>query len=551
MEKVIETDVVIIGGGPVGLAAAADLDARGIRSVVIERRSFLDAPNVKCNHVSARTMERFRLLGLASKLRNAGLPPDHPHDVSFRTSVTGQELSRIQIPARARRFTATVGPDTAWATPEPPHRINQRYIEPILMAHVAELPHVTLLNETQYTSFAQDDTGVTAHAEGAEGQLRIRAKYLVGADGGRSSVRKQMGATLSGDAVLAHVQSTCIRATGLTERIQGDLAWCYYTFNPRRSGHVYSIDGESVFLVHTYLTEEEAAEDSVDRDWAIREILGVDASFPYEIVSREDWIARRLVADRFRDDRVFIAGDACHLWVPYAGYGMNAGIADALNLTWLLGAVLSGWADDRIVDAYEAERPAITDQVSTLVKVHQRKIAKADVPDEIADQTPEGEAARAVLGAAAYELNVQQFAAEGLNFGYCYDASPIIIYDGEAAPPFTMGGYSPSTAPGCRAPHFWLADGVSLYDKLGLYYSMILSGHEEEELEPLVQAAYAKGVPLTVVAVDPELLPEEYSRRFTLVRQDQHVVWRGDALPANCEALIDRLRGAMPQVQET
>ncbi|MFD1213448.1 FAD-dependent oxidoreductase [Arthrobacter sp. GCM10027362] len=544
MEQIIETDIVIVGAGPVGLTAAADLDARGIRTVVIEQRAFLEAPNVKCNHVSARTMERFRRLGFAHKIRNAGLPAEYPQDVAFRTTLTGQEITRIPIPARAFRYTSKLGPDTSWATPEPPHRINQKFLEPILMEHVAALPNVTLLNETTYTGFTQDASGVEATITNNDGRQRrtVRGRFLIGADGGRSAVRKQIGAKLSGDAVLSNVQSTCIRARDLYGLMGGEKAWGYYTFNPRRNGHVYAIDGEEVFLVHNYLTQEEAAADSVDRDWAIRTILGVDASFEYETLSKEDWVARRLVADRFRNNNVFIAGDACHLWVPYAGYGMNAGIADVLNLTWVLGAYLGGWADSGILDAYEAERLPITEQVSRFAMSHQRKIAQADIPAEIEEATPQGHKAREDLGAAAYDLNVQQFAAAGLNFGYSYTASPIISYDGEAAPAYSMGEYTPSTVPGCRAPHFWLSDGISLYDELGPYYTLIVLDGEDGAAE-FLDAAGGANVPVKVLCVDSKSAAPEYNHRFTLVREDQHVVWRSDEAPANAGNLVELLRG--------
>ncbi|GLJ62280.1 monooxygenase [Microbacterium barkeri] len=544
----IDTDVIIIGGGPVGQTAAIDLHARGISSVIVERRRYLEPPNVKCNHVSSRTMERFRQLGLAEEVRNAGLPADYPQDVAFRTTLTGWEIGRIPIPARRDRYTSRTGPDTSWATPEPPHRINQTFLEPILQKHASSLPGVTVLWESEFRRYEQTEDGVLAVVTDLDGgnERVIRGRFLIGADGGRSLVRKQMGARLSGDAVLQSVQSTCIRAEGLYELAGGDRAWSYYIYNERRCGHIYAIDGREVFLVHNYLADGESSE-SVDRDRAIRTILGVGDDFSYEVVSKEDWVARRLVVDKLREGNVFLAGDAAHLWVPYAGYGMNAGIADVLNLTWSLAAVLDGWAGVRMLDAYQAERLPITDQVSRFAMGHQRKVALSRIPAHLEAHTEEGARERAALGQAAYELNVQQFAAEGLNYGYVYDRSPIISYDGEAAPSYSMGDYTPSTVPGTRAPHFWLADDVSLYDELGLGYTLLALG-DTAAAEPLMAAARDANLPLKLIAVADGVAPDVYREAYVIVRHDQHIAWRGQIIPHDPNHLIDILRGAAPHL---
>ena len=183
-------------------------------------------------------------------------------------------------------------------------------------------------------------------------------------------VRKAIGAEFSGDAIIQRVQSTFIRAPGLIDRQQHRSAWGTGAINPRRSGMVYAIDGRERWLVHNYLRPDEDDFEAVDRDGCLRTILGVGADFRYEIISKEDWYGRRLIANKFRDRCAFIAGDAAHIWVPYAGYGMNAGIADAMNLSWLLAAHLNGWAPDGILDAYEAERWPITSQVSRFAMSH-------------------------------------------------------------------------------------------------------------------------------------------------------------------------------------
>jgi 2-polyprenyl-6-methoxyphenol hydroxylase-like FAD-dependent oxidoreductase len=541
-----DADVLVVGAGPVGLAVAMDLSARGAKVIVAELRAYKQPPEVKCNHVAARTMERFRRLGVAHKLRAAGLPDEFPHDVAFRTTATGIELTRIRIPGRPDRYTSRDGPDTHWPTPEPPHRINQTFLEPILVEHTAALPGVTLLNRTRVTGFTQDANGVEATLLDLETneQRRIRTRFLVGCDGGSSMVRKAIGAQLEGTPVIQRVQSTFIRAPKLLGMLPRPLFWGLYAVNPRRCGTMFAIDGKETWLVHNHLNPAEQDFDAVDRDWAIRTILGVGDDFEYEVISKEDWVGRRLVANRFRDRNVFIAGDAAHLWVPYAGYGMNAGIADGLNLSWLLGAVLQGWAGEKILDAYEAERQPITQQVSNFAMEHAAKMirARSAVPPNIEADDEAGQRERERIGRESYELNVQQFAAGGLNFGYFYDASPIIAYDGEAPPAYSMGDFTSSTVPGCRAPHFWLAGGTSLYDTFGPGYTL-LRFDRGVDVGPLVAAAKARAMPLAVVDIEAAEVPGAYRHKLVIAREDQHVAWRGDALPQDAQALVLLLSG--------
>lgn len=543
-----KTDVIIVGAGPVGLTLSMVLARQGRDVTVLEQRNRGEPPSVKCNHVSARSMEIFRRLGIVSAVRNAGLPEDFPNDVSFRTSMTGPELARVPIPGRRDRYTSKQGPDTSWPTPEPPHRINQIYLEPILFERAEAEPGIRILNRILYHGFEQSDEGVTVSARHLDSQqpLRLEARYLVGCDGGRSTVRRQIGAALFGDAVVQRVQSTYIQAPRLKALQKVPSAWSMMALNPSRSGTVYAIDGLETWLIHNYLRPEEEDFESVDRDRSIRTILGVDDDFEYRIINKEDWFGRRLVADRFRDRRVFICGDASHIWVPYAGYGMNAGIADAENLGWLLAATLNGWAPPSILDAHEAERLPITEQVSHFAMNHAHETARQRkaVPADIEEDSAKGEALRAELGERAYRLNVQQYCCGGLNFGYYYDHSPIIAYDGETPPAYGMADFTPSTVPGCRTPHFWLADGRSLYDAMGDGYCL-LRFDATVDVEPLRRAASRRRVPFSVLDVETRQSPVPYREKLVLSRPDRHVAWRGDRLPRDVLTLLDRLRGAV------
>jgi len=231
--------------------------------------------------------------------------------------------------------------------------------------------------------------------------------------------------------------------------------------------------------------------------------------------------------------------------VPYAGYGMNAGIADAMNLSWLLAAHLNGWAPASILDAYEAERWPITSQVSRFAMSHaEAEIRRRGaVPEEIEDVGPQGEAARREVGRLAYEINVRQYACAGLNFGTYYDASPIIAYDGAEHPAYTMDSYTPSTVPGCRTPHLWRKDGSSLYDAMGPEFTLLRIG-SAVNVAPLQEAARKRGLPLKVLDIERPASAIFDGGELVLSRPDQHVAWRGDALPADPLGLIDRIRGA-------
>ena len=546
MNHPIETSVLIVGAGPVGLTLAMDLASRGIEVTVIEIRRAGEPPNVKCNQVSARSMEIFRRLGLAEKIRDTGLPAEYRNDVACCISALGIELSRIKLPSRGGRRRGEKGADGDWPTAEWGHRINQLFLEPLLFAHAAAQQRIRILNRTQFEEFTQIDDGVIAVARNLDSGARISisCRYLVGCDGGRSTVRHGIGAELTGIPVYQRVQSTYFRAPKLKGLLPGEPAWMYLAFNPRRCGTMMAIDGRETWLIHNFLYNDEPDYNSVDRDWAIRNIIGAPPDFEYEIVSKEDWVGRRLVADKFQNGRVFIAGDAAHLWIPHAGYGMNAGIADAASLSWMLASVLNGWAAPALLNAYQAERQPITDQVSRFAFTMAKQVSqqRREISADIEREDAVGATTRAQIGQEAYDLYIQQQCCGGLNFGYFYAGSPIIAYDGAEQPAYSMGSFESSSVPGCRAPHFWLSDGRSLYDALGDGYGLIRFD-PDVAADGLVAAAKGRGIPLTMLDVDDAQARSVYAKTLVLVRPDQHVAWRGDEEPNDPVDLIDLVRG--------
>jgi len=551
MTERYDVPIAVAGLGPVGSCLAIGAALRGIDVVVVEPRAADELPSAKCNTVAARTMETFRRFGIADEVRAAGLPDDYPTDVIYTSSVAGPEIVRIAQPSRNERHLDGY-PDSRWATPEPVVRISQIFLEPILWAHVRSLPNVTVLHDTSVERYEQAADGVTTHARRADGtEVVVTSRFLVGCDGGRSTIRKAMGVALVGDAEIGRTRTSLVRSAGIRELFgERRPAWMSWIVNDRVRGNVIAIDGDERWLLHRSVPPG-ANFDDVDPDASIQALLGADAPVAYEVLGHEDWVGRRLVAERFRDGNVFIAGDAAHLWVPFAGYGMNAGIADAVSLAWLLSAVLAGWAPETILEAYEAERLPITDQVSRfamdLVLENAAAMGASAPPPELADPGPAGQELRDVIGPILRDLNLPQFAPEGLNFGYFYEGSPIICADGAQAPPYTMGEITPSTVPGCRLPHFDVASprtgapSQPILDLLGPDYTLIRFD-PQVDVTGFLADALARGLPVVLVDAEAPPDPEVFSHPLLIVRADQHVAWRGDHLTAG-EVLVDRLRG--------
>ncbi|MBT3428778.1 MAG: FAD-binding protein [Gammaproteobacteria bacterium] len=535
--------VLIVGAGPVGLVAGLDLAQRGIDVIVLDQRTNFDPLTVRCNHISSRSMEIFRRLGLADEIRAGGFTDGFPHDVSIRLTVTGREMARIKIPSRAGRKAGEQSEDAEWPTLEPPHRMNQIFLEPILQEKAENTQGLRLQFDQEVTHISDLGDRVLAGIRSSKGIKReISSNYLIGCDGGGSLVRKEIGAELEGDAIVQRVQSSFIHAPGLTAMMQAEPCWGILNFNPRRSGTVYSIDNDDRFLVHNYLRPGEAFE-SVDRDSCLRTILGVPDNFEYQLNRNEDWIGRRLVTNKIAKGCVFLAGDAAHIWVPMGGYGMNAGIADAAGLTWLIDAKLKGWGGNSLLAAYAAERLTITRQVSHFAMETAEAMIKnrAAVPDEIEDDSSEGRAAQNWFGTQTRDLNMPQYCCAGLNYGYYYDNSPIIIYDSMQQPSYSMADYTPSTVPGCRFAHIVMADGTSIYDHLGPGYTLVrtLAGKGAA----LIEAANQLNIPLAIVDIPTSKL---HQHALYLVRPDQHVAWRGQHDPQDSETILQTLCGQLP-----
>lgn len=515
-----KTDVVVVGAGPAGLAAAIELGSRGVRVLLVERNARVGlAPRAKTTNVRTRT--HLRRWGIADRLAaEAPFGVDYPNDMVFVTRLAGHELARF-----GNAFNASPERDPRY--PEHAQWVPQYKLEKVLLDKVRELPSVEVMFDTSFSTATQDEEGVQATLLGEDGhELTVSALYLIGADGGRSRVRDLIGAKLEGRHGLSHHYNIIFRAPGLAEAHGHGPAAVYWqigkdgfsAISPMDKGDLWAF-GPGGAKPGTALSKEDAAA-------LIRDRTGID--LPYEVLSADTWTASELLADQYADRRIILAGDACHLHPPAGGYGMNMGVGDGVDLGWKIAATLQGWGGPELVSSYEAERRPVHRAVIDEA-IANYAIYVAPPPSEIEDDTPEGEAIRAKTGAGIQASKSREFDTLGTVLGLCYAGSPLVQAEQEQVSARDDKGYRPSARPGCLAPHAWLPDGLSLYDLFGSGFTLIAAdGAEEGEVARAVTDALDMAVPLEIVRPKGVPVRDLYQADLTLIRPDQHVAWRGD-----------------------
>ena len=516
----IETEVLVIGAGPVGLATAIELGTRGVRVLVAERNARAGlAPRAKTTNVRTRT--HLRRWGIADRLAaEAPFGVDYPNNMVFVTRLAGHEIARF-----ADAFNAA--PRRSPLYPEHAQWVPQYALEKVLLAKAVSLPGIEVRFDTSFTNAEQDDDGVTARLRSATGEeIVVRACYLVGADGAHSRTREVIGASMEGRRGLSYHYNIIFRAPGLAEAHGHGPAAVYWQIGKDGFSAVGPMDrGDTWFFAPggtgpgESLSKEEAAA-------LIRGRTGID--LPYEILSTDSWTASQLLADRYADRRIILAGDACHLHPPAGGYGMNMGVGDAVDLGWKIAATLQGWGGPALVASYEAERRPVHKTVIDEAMANYA-IYVAPPPPEIEDATPLGAATRQKVGAAIQASKGREFNTLGTVLGLCYQNSPVIEAEDGPLSDHDSQVYRPSARPGCLAPHAWLDDGRSLYDLFGPGFSLVVAERADEaEVTEAVAQADMIGAPLKLVrpvGIDVAAL---YGAALTLVRPDQHVAWRGN-----------------------
>ena len=467
-----QTDVLVVGAGPVGLTLSLDLGRRGVRCMLIEQKA---APEFlpKMERCNARTMEIFRRMGLAARIRAAGLPADVPMDVYVILAMNEPPLLRLPYPSVTEARAQIAACNDGSMPLEPYQLISQYTLEPLLKAEAETLPGVTVRYGCEFVSLSQDADGAVATVRDAAGGSRqIRARYIVGCDGGASSVRRQLGIQLRGEGNLLRLHQALYYCPMLYDRIPiGD--------GPGRGRHYHVADGQATFLIMQDSTRHWTLHSTVERpeDMALQFERTVGIPVPYEMLHVGAWKQNLLLADRYGDGRVFLAGDSAHLVIPTGGLGMNTGVGDAVDLSWKLQATLQGWGGPNLLRSYEIERRQVGDRnvgASRYASLGRRKW-RAEYRPDIREATPSGQATRETLGRTADVEQRKTNEMIGAELGYRYVGSPIVV-DEPGGPEHLFREYVPTTWPGARLPHVWLGDGTPVHDRIGDGYTLLRLG---------------------------------------------------------------------------
>ncbi|HEY4072767.1 MAG TPA: FAD-dependent oxidoreductase [Herbaspirillum sp.] len=528
----LETEVLVIGAGPVGLALAGDLGWRGRQCLVIDQGDgSIFQP--KMDLVGIRTMEFCRRWGIVGDVEASPYGRDYPQDNVYLTSLNGYELGRQPMPSMRDELPPE-------ESPQKRERCPQNMFDPILRRFAESQSGTRILYKHKYVSFEQDEGGVTAQVVDLDNnrEFTIRCRYLVGCDGGKSSVREQLGIGMHGKGMLTYTTNVIFRCPEFNQLHDKKPGYRYMFVGPGGTwATIVAINGCDNWRMSIIGSAEKVLyADEELKEFAYK---ALGRPFDLEILSVLRWQRAELVAERYHEGRVFICGDACHLTSPTGGLGMNTGIGDAVDLSWKLAAVLEGWGGPALFDAYDIERRPVAKRITRFSTSNLETMKKVPSSDKIAEDSEEGRATRLRVGHAMSEGLKQEWFSMNMHLGNRYIDSPINIYNQAESRDTLLAeyedpiNYRPTSRPGCRAPHVWLKDGRSTLDLFGKDYVLLVLGGQSgnDDAVAFCDAARQMGMPLKTVRIDEPAVRSIYEKRYVLVRPDGHVCWRGDAMP--------------------
>ena len=509
-----------------------------MRTLLLERDP-TTKPYPKMDRSNARTMEMYRRMGIAEQVRALGYPAEASMDVFVARTLTEPELVRLHYPSVAEHRARIAASSDASEPLEPYQLVSQNDLEPLLLEVALGTPNVTVRFGHELVGFSQDPDGVDARIGVGDAERPVRCRYLAGCDGGRSTVRRALGIQLSGKGGLKRTRQISFRSEGLYDAIPIGQGRHYYLAGPTDATIV--VQGS-----RRHFTLNAALPADADPETELRARIGGDLgrTIDIEILSTLDWQLHLLLADRYRDGRVFICGDAAHLVIPTGGLGMNTGVGDGLDLSWKLAATLAGWGGPEILDSYESERRAVGERNvgASGWAAEGMMLWRNACPTEIDDEGPAGEAARAKVAALAEVEQRRVHEMLGAELGYTYAGSPLVAEEPDNPREWSIRHYTPHTRPGVRIPHLWLADGRAVQDVLGNGFTLLdLTGRADPSG---LSAAFGRfGAPFEVVSLDDPHARDVYGCALLLVRPDLHIVWRGDTTPTDPAALAATATG--------
>lgn len=537
MREIIETPVLIAGGGPVGLALSLDLAHLGVASTVAEQDAGTSLVMLaKAGTLNERTMEFCRRWGLVDRVAKA-FPDDYPRDNVYCTSLSGFLIGRTPVPSTQDRGVPDGGPEML-------RRCGQHLFDPILADAVIASGQGQVRYNARFERFTQDATGVTSELTDTATQqtVTVRSQYLVACDGSGSTIRRALGIGFSGEHMDFSL-SAMIRIPQLEAHHRFGRAERFMFIGPEGTwANMTSVDGQSLWRFTVVGSEAAIGQAGFDVSVVIRRAFG-GLDIPFEIVRIVPWRRAQFLADSYREGRVLLAGDAVHTTSPTGGHGVNTGIGDATDVSWMLAALVQGWGGPRLLEAYTAERRQVAVRnFSNSTQNYKVWVGKG--MGNVAKDAPEGEAARRNIGAFLRTALHQEWFSQGIGMGYGYEGSPLIVPDGTPRPHDDPTRYIQTSRPGHRAPHAWLADGRSTLDLFGKGFVLLQFGANAPDGAPLVAAAARVGMPLQAVRIDQPEIGVLYERSLVLVRPDGMVAWRGNEFPGDVQRLIDIARGA-------
>ena len=534
--------VVISGAGPVGMILALELSLHGIRSTLVER-----APQTtqfpKMDLTNARSMELLDRLGLVEEIRAVGVAPQHSHDVVFCTSMAGLQVGRWHYPGVDEMSEWIASKNDGTTPAQAWQRVTQIEVEKLLMARCLADPDIEVLRPWRVSAVTQDDDGARVEITSLTDDtvLTLEADYVVGCDGASSVVRRAMNLNMEGERGVITFCQVHFKSRDLKTLHAHGQFWHTF-FVGSGVGAIIAQDERDTWTLQTSTITDGVRTEEIDKQELLDTVCGRHLEID-EVLQSSIWHANVLVADRYRIGRLFVAGDAAHEVIPTGGYGLNTGIADAVNLGWKLAAVIEGYGSDGLLDSYETERRPVAVMARDWsfrhlgVHVKAQELANRAL---IESDTIEAEEHRRVLE-EYFAANTGEHESFGVEMGYVYTA-PVIVSDGSPVPENDGSSYIPTTVPGARAPHVRLSDGRAILDAYRHKFT-IVSFIGESAVQKLVDAAAAVGMPLQVLAIDDTNARSVYETDLVLVRPDGHVAWRGHSLPDDLRSLIGMVTG--------